>query len=197
MNWVDLVVLAVVLLSGLYGLTRGLVREVLGLCAMAGAVLAAFSFFQYAQPRARELISNPELADPVAFGFVFLIALVVLSLVAILISRAVQASLLGGLDRSLGFVFGLARGALLLIGAYLLLSLMITDSTAWPRPLQSARSLPLLHGGATWLTQQFPQAYRPRVVDLPTIRPDALLKAQPFGHPTGSAPLTPHPFTGE
>src|SRR3954471_11887923 len=115
MNWVDLVVLGVIALSGLLAFMRGLVREVLGVGAwiIAAFVASPYGVFPYIAPWVRQQISDQTIADAVAMGAVFLIVLIVLSFVASAISSAVQGVGLGGLDRTLGLVFGLARGALL------------------------------------------------------------------------------------
>ena len=105
------------------------------------------------------------------------------------IARAVQGSALGGLDRTLGLVFGLARGAVLLAVAYVLVGLAIPVAQ-WPEPVVEARSLPLVHKGAVWIAEQIPPAYRPAVAAPPAGRPTtaaALLQSSPTGRAGGRA----------
>ncbi len=192
MNWVDVVVLAVVVLSGLLAFMRGLVREVLGVGAWFLAALAAspYGAFPHVQPWMREQFADPSVADAVAFGAVFLMVLIVLWLVARTISNAVRGSALGGLDRTLGLVFGLARGAVLLAAAYILAGLAIVVDQ-WPQPVLEARSLPTIHRGAEWLAAQLPPPYRPAVAAPPPGRPTSaasLLHANPVGRATGARP---------
>src|SRR5579875_4043466 len=103
MNWVDLAVLAVLVLSALAGLVRGLVREVLGVGAWVLALLAAspWGFFPAVVPLVRQRIADPEIADGVAFLVVFVPALIVLWVAARIVSGYVQRSAVGGLDRTL------------------------------------------------------------------------------------------------
>jgi membrane protein required for colicin V production len=108
MTWVDGVILGVILISGLLAFARGFVREVLGLAAWIGAAALAV----WANPRIEPtfelwLHNHPGLAQPVAFGVVFLITLIVGLIICHHIGRAVRRSALGGLDRSLGLLFGL------------------------------------------------------------------------------------------
>lgn len=185
MNLVDLAVLILLALSGLVGFVRGLMREVLGLGAWAGAVFVAspFGLFPYARPVARQALADPALADPVAFGAVFLVALVLFWIVARAISDRVRASVLGGLDRTLGLVFGAARGAVLVVLAYIVAGLVIPVD-AWPPPVREARFLPVVHRGAAWLAGQLPPEYRPAVSPPPAGRETtagALLHATPVG----------------
>lgn len=186
MNWVDLVVLAVLFLSALLGLLRGFVREVLGLGAWIGAVLAGVYGFPAVQPFFRRQIANPDIADPVAFGVLFLGALIVLSLVARAVGMAVRVSALGGLDRTLGLVFGLARGALLFVVAYIVGGLVVPMDN-WPTPVQRARALPIVYRASAWAAGQLPPGYRPRTYPPPSggVSAAALLHANPQGRVFG------------
>lgn len=190
MNWVDLVVLALMLVSALLGILRGLVREVLGVAAWAAAAVAAspYGLFPHVAPWVRRQFSDPSVADAVAFGGVFLAVLVVLWLVVRVISNAVRGSALGGLDRTLGLVFGLGRGVALLVVAYILLGVGLAIEQ-WPAPIVEARSLPIIHRGAEWLAAQLPPNYRPAVARPPvgrTATANDLLHANPVGRALGT-----------
>jgi len=192
MNWVDLVVLALILVSGLLGAMRGLVREVLGIAAWvaAGFVAGPYGAFRYVAPWVRRQVSDPGVADAVAFGGVFLIVLILLWLVVRSLSNAVRGSALGGLDRTLGLVFGLGRGAALLVVAYILLGIGLAIEQ-WPAPILEARSLPIIHHGADWLAEQLPPNYRPAVARPPLGRSTTatgLLRANPVGRALGVRP---------
>jgi len=163
MTWVDLVVLAILAVSALLAFMRGLVREVLGLAAWV---------------------------DPVTFGVMFLVALIVLMLVSRWISRIVRASPLGGVDRTLGLVFGLARGAALVVLAYIVTG-MVLPIDRWPDPVLHARALQPTYDGAHWVWQQLPDRWRPQVYPPPAGRQttaEALLHATPQGRATGKPP---------
>ena len=192
MNWVDLVILAVVLVSGLLGVMRGMVREVLGVAAWIAAALAAspYGAFPYVAPWMRQQFSDPGVADAVSFGLVFLVVLVVLSLIVGRISSAVRGSALGGLDRSLGLVFGVARGAAIIVAAYIIAGIGLAIEQ-WPAPVLEARSLPFVYQGAAWAAGQLPPAYRPAVARPPAGRSTTaadLLRANPVGRALGTRP---------
>ena len=192
MNWVDLVVLAVLAVSGLLAFMRGLVREVLGVGAWVIAGLAASSYgaFPYVEPWVRQQFSDPTTAGIVAFGGVFLVVLVVCWLLASSVAGAIQRSALGGLDRTLGLVFGLARGAVLVVALYILVGIAIPIEQ-WPPPVMEARALPTVHRGAVWLAEHVPAQYRPSVAAPPAGRPAtaaALLQSSPTGRALGSRP---------
>jgi membrane protein required for colicin V production len=190
MNTVDLGVIAVLAISALLGFSRGLVREVLSLGAWVLAAWGAWRLFPFVSALLRGEM-EPDIADPVAGVGTFLVLLVALSLLANLIGRVVRVSALGGLDRTLGFVFGLGRGAVLLMAAYVLAGLLMPPEN-WPEPVQRARSVPLIYQGAAGLTATFPAAFRPRVAPPPAERAttaEALLHVTPEGRALGPGPV--------
>jgi membrane protein required for colicin V production len=187
MNMVDLLVLGIVGISALLGLSRGLVREILGLGSWLTAGYAAFRIGPSVMPMTREAIGNPDIADPAAYAITFVVLLIVLSLLANLVGRIVQLSALGGLDRTLGLVFGILRGIAVLIAAYIPLALMLPPEK-WPPAALQARSLPWIYAGAVWAAAKVPQEYRPRVAPPPDGKPTIaadLLHATPEGRALG------------
>ncbi len=190
MNWVDIVVLAIVAFSGVLGFLSGMVREVFGLAAWIGAGVAAWYFLPDVQPVMQQQIKDPDIANPVAFGLVFLLVLIVLSLVARTLGKLVHESLLGGLDRTLGLVYGLARGAVLLIAVYVIAG-MVEPTDRWPVQISQARTLWPIYQGAVWATDRIPDEYRPRLAVPPAAGPTdsaELLRATPAGRALGAPP---------
>jgi membrane protein required for colicin V production len=183
MTWVDLAVLAVMLVSGLLAFLRGFVREALGIGAWLGAAYFAMTEFHTVEPFARAKISNPDFAVPAAYLVLFLAALLVLSVIASIIGRLVRDSALGGLDRTMGLAYGLVRGAVLVAVAYIAGG-MIVAVDRWPTPVLQARALPYAYEGAHWVISQVPAEYRPKLYPPPAGRvtnADALLHATPQG----------------
>jgi membrane protein required for colicin V production len=190
MTWVDAVVLLILAVSGLLAFMRGFVREALGGGAWVGAIYAAMALFGPAQAQARRMIANTEIADPVAFGVVFLIALIVLSIIASVIARAVRMSALGGLDRTMGLLFGILRGAVIVSATYIAAGLVFSVAQ-WPDAVLQARSLPFAYQGARWIAEQMPPDYTPKVEAPPSVAPTrsgALLQSAPHGFALGGRP---------
>jgi membrane protein required for colicin V production len=186
MTWVDLIVLAVLLISGTLGFLRGLVQEVLGIGAWVGAVFFAFQTSHLSRDIVARWITDPAWQDPVGLLAAFLVALIVLSILARLLSRLVRGSGLGGVDRSLGVVFGLGRGAALVVIAYILVG-MAVPIEQWPEPVLRARSLGFAYDGAAWLARQMPPEYRPMVAPPPGARAataQGLMRTTPQGRAT-------------
>lgn len=162
MNWVDTAALGVVVLSAMLAFTRGLVRELLGIGAWVGAFFIAGATVGLLRPQMRLWISNPDIADPAAYVAVFLSGVVVLSILTGMVGSAVRTSVLGGLDRSLGVVFGAARGVVIIAVAYVACGWLVSTDR-WPEPVQEARSLPYAYETAIWMSRFLPPEYRPNI----------------------------------
>ncbi|MDE0589290.1 CvpA family protein [Halocynthiibacter sp. C4] len=131
---VDGAVAVVILISALLAYSRGLVRETLSIASWIAAAVIAYIFAPKAEPLVREIpILNDfiggqcELSLGASFAIVGIVALVVLSIFTPIFSNVVQRSVLGGLDQGLGFLFGAARGALLVAVALWLYNWAVTD----------------------------------------------------------------------
>ncbi|EKV32393.1 Colicin V [Caenispirillum salinarum AK4] len=156
LNVLDLIVLVVLLLSAVLAFFRGFVHETLGIAAWVGAGLAALYGLPVVQAEVRQLIPVTWAADAAAAVAIFLVTLLVLSILTRGIARKVQDSSLGSVDRSLGVLFGLARGAFLVGLAYILLAWMIppVDHPDW---IREARGLPLIQRTAGMIQEAVPE----------------------------------------
>lgn len=157
-NLIDLIVVTVIVLSGIFALARGFVREVFSIASWVGAVFATLYGFQPASALARQFIGAPLIADAVAGGTVFLLTLFVLSFISSFIANRVRGSAVGSVDRSLGFVFGLLRGFVLLSIAYLAISWALPPDDQ-PKWVRAAKTMPLLERGAGFIADFAPAEF--------------------------------------
>ena len=157
-NGLDLAVVIILLVSGLLAFMRGFVHEVLSVGAWVGAALTALYGLPLARPFARKTIPIDWAADGVAAIVLFLAALLILSMITNALSKSVQASALNNLDRSLGFVFGLARAALIL-SILLIAADWLMDKNARPQWMQKAKTLPALELGADVMKRLMPDSF--------------------------------------
>jgi membrane protein required for colicin V production len=170
MTWVDGAVLAVLAVSAILAFSRGFVDEVLGVGAWAGAIFAALTLRGALTPYLIDKVEQDWMAEAIAAAGIFLVVLVLLKLIIAGIARRVQDSVLGGVDRALGLVFGVARGAFLVVLAYILAGMVLPTADRWPEAVRDSRSLPLVADAAGWLMDQLPPDLRPRVAE-PPVRP--------------------------
>ena len=152
----DLVLLGVMLLSALLAMTRGFTREVLSIVAWgsaAGAALVAYTKFREV---ARASITPSWLADATLVLGTFFVVLVVVSYVTIRISDLILDSRIGALDRTLGFVFGLGRGLLLVVIAFMFFMWLVPDAQQ-PQWVKNARFKPVLQNTGDALVALLPE----------------------------------------
>lgn len=126
-TYVDAGVAVVVLISAILAYSRGFVREILSIAGWIIAAIVAYVLTPSVEPLVREVPvvsdivgSSCVLSMIVAFAVIFAIALIVISIFTPLFSGMVQNSALGGVDQGLGFLFGVARGILLVLIAFIL-----------------------------------------------------------------------------
>ena len=130
---IDGIVVLVIVLSALLAYSRGFVREALAIAGWIVAAVLAFIFAPQVEPLVKEIpvISdvigdNCELSMIGAAALIFAVALIVSSLITPLFSSIVQRSALGGIDQGAGFLFGVARGILLVAIAYFVYETVIS-----------------------------------------------------------------------
>src|SRR5882672_6702361 len=161
MNPLDIGVVAVIVLSAIFAFARGFVREALSIAAWVGAAFITFKGFNEAFALIDPMVKNPLLSQLIAGLGLFIISLVLLTVVTSIIARYVRSSALSPIDRTLGFIFGLARGVFVLSLAYLLLDSTVqqAERPAW---MQQAKSAPYLHDGAEFLRNFLPEQLKLR-----------------------------------
>ncbi|MEE8271500.1 MAG: CvpA family protein [Alphaproteobacteria bacterium] len=155
-NFGDITIIVILLLSGLLAFARGFVKEVLSIASWIGAAAVTFQAFPYAAPLVMDVIDAELVANFVTGMSIFIVTLIALSVGSHYLARAVRGSTLSMLDRSLGFVFGLLRGALLVSLAYLLFILVVPDEDDQPDWMRQAKARPLVEQGADILRTLVP-----------------------------------------
>jgi membrane protein required for colicin V production len=138
----DMIVIVVVLISATLAMVRGFVREVLSLASWVVAVAAAYYFHKPVVPLVKPYIESGTAATIIAAAAIFFIALIIASYLTTKISDFVLDSRVGAIDRGLGFLFGAARGLLLLVIALLFFNWLVPESP--PKWVTEARSRPIL-----------------------------------------------------
>ena len=145
-TWLDFLLLGVMLVSGLLAMIRGFMREVLSIAAWAAAAVATVLLYNRLLPMAKANISSDMLAAAAVIGGVFLITLLVVSILTVRVSDMILDSRIGALDRTLGFLFGLARGLIIVVVAFLFFSWLVPGNKQ-PEGVRNAKSRVVLEDG--------------------------------------------------
>jgi membrane protein required for colicin V production len=177
----DLVVIAIVVLSAVLSLSRGLVRETLTLLAWIGAFAVAWFAFAPVRPAVADAVPHDLAADLITAALVFLVPLVVFKIIAGMVAKSVDGSGLSLFDKLLGLGFGVARGALIVSLAYLIGTMLITPENE-PTWMRNAYLRPQLVAGANLVREFLPPEFEVRTLGV---------GEQQDGEPDGGANLDP------
>ena len=156
---VDYAVVFVLIVSAIFSTLRGMTREFLGLLGWVVAVVVA----NYARPLLEDpiadIINADGLSAALAWGLPFAATVIIWFLLASLLSPGLTRAGLGSLDRWLGIIFGLARGYLLVLLAFIGAVLAIEGENKLPATIQNAQSTPLFSQSAQYFAKFMPDDY--------------------------------------
>ncbi|HEY2755593.1 MAG TPA: CvpA family protein, partial [Pseudolabrys sp.] len=151
----DILLLVVMLISGLLAMIRGFMREILSIAAWGIAALVTLYSYAKLLPTAKQYFNNDMVATAVTVGGVFLLTLLIVSIITVRISDMVLDSRVGALDRTLGFLFGLGRGLIIVVVAFLFFAWLV-PTKAQPSWVQNAKSRVVLQSTGQWLMSMLP-----------------------------------------
>ncbi len=147
-SYLDAALLAIVFLSGLVAMYRGLTREILSIvswvAAAAACVYFVFKFKAQAQQIADQIHAPLLVAQVAVGGVIFLVVLIVVHLITARISDTVLDSRVGAIDRVLGLVFGVVRGFVLVVIPYMFYEAFVPNPEQQYPWVRQAVSLPYI-----------------------------------------------------
>lgn len=152
----DLILLVVMLISGLLAMIRGFMREVLSIAAWLIAALVTLWAYPRLVPMAQAYFSSKMVSIGLTVGVVFLLTLLVVSIITVKISDMVLDSRVGALDRTLGFLFGLGRGLIIVVVAFIFFVWLVPDRSQ-PTWVRDAKSKVVLQSTGEWLKSLLPE----------------------------------------
>ena len=152
----DIVLILVMLISGLLAMVRGFMREVLSIIAWILAAGATLYSYSKLLPLAKQYFNNDIVAAVAVVGGVFLLTLLVVSVLTVRLSDMVLDSRVGALDRTMGFLFGLARGLVIVVVAFTFFTWLVPDRSQ-PEWVKGAKSRVVLTGTGQWLMSMLPE----------------------------------------
>lgn len=150
----DGVLVGFTLVSAMLAMVRGFSREVLSIASWAAAAAAAFFFYPVVLPYVAPHIDNDKIAMVAAAGIIFVIALIIVTVITMKIADWIIDSRIGALDRTLGFLYGAARGILVVAVALLFFNWLVgANPPAW---VAEAKSRPLLESIGSKIEEMLP-----------------------------------------
>ena len=187
-TYLDAALIAVCFISGLLAMYRGFAREMLSIVSWAVAAAAVLYFVVFHKPFAQEMAqqmgTQVAVAQIVVGAIIFLIVLIVVHLITARISDTILDSRVGMVDRVLGFLFGVARGFILIVIPYMFYEAFFPDTTQHYPWVREAKSLPYIKGTGDSLRYML-ESYMP-----------SSLTAPPGEAPVGGAAREPEKRVG-
>ena len=150
----DGILVGFTLVSAMLAMVRGFSREILSIASWAAAAAAAFFFYPIVLPYVQPYIDNEQVAMAAAAGVVFVIALIVVTVLTMRIADFIIDSRIGALDRTLGFLYGAARGILVVAVGLLFFNWLVGANA--PEWITEAKSKPLLESIGQALENMLP-----------------------------------------
>jgi membrane protein required for colicin V production len=145
----------VMLISGLLAMVRGFMREILSIAAWGAAALVTLYSYSKLLPTAKTYFNSDTIASIAVVAGVFIGTLIIVSVITVRISDMILDSRIGALDRTLGFLFGLARGLLIVVVAYEFFIWLVPDKQR-PDWVVGAKSRTMLDSTGEWLKGLLP-----------------------------------------
>jgi membrane protein required for colicin V production len=131
---VDYIILAILLISAIMGLVRGLLRESIAVITWFLAVVLAWSFASSLEPHLGGVLVGSPLRIWAARVIIFVGVLLLGGAIAVVLGHYVRVSMFAAMDKFLGFVFGLVRGVVI-VGAFTIAvqALRMDEDSSWQR----------------------------------------------------------------
>jgi membrane protein required for colicin V production len=155
---IDWIALVIVVLSALIGLKRGFTREVLSVVTWVLAVVVAMSFSDRLSLLLVQWIQTDSWRLATAFGILFVLTLIVGAMLNHVLSEFVRMIGLGGLDRTLGVLFGVLRGAIVVV-LLLVLARLLTLDEQWRDGFVMPMAEPVVQALGEWAQQMLDRVF--------------------------------------
>ena len=160
MAWIDIVIIALIVLSAVLSLFRGFVTEALDLAAWLVAFWVALTFYVELSGWLAQWVTLPSAQKPVAFAVLFISTWIVGAVLNYLAGKLVAKTGLTGTDRMLGVVFGVARGGVIVAILVLLAGLTLLPQDPW---WQDSQLLGYFEELAIWMRNFLPAEFADKI----------------------------------
>lgn len=161
---IDILIAVVLIFSVIVGIVRGFVKEAISITALLFAIWAALTFGPSAGEMSESWLASKELQTWFGRILIFVLILAVGGLVGWGLSKLVRLSVLSGIDRLVGGLFGAARGVLFVALFILAGEFAGFSNDGW---WKKSRFIPYFEVVAEWIMVMAPQGYDMLVPDSP------------------------------
>ena len=158
-NLLDIILFIGIFVSLIIGYTRGFIKEILSIINWLLAAWIAFNYYSDLKTITINFINSNIIADAIAFGILFLLSIITLTILSNFISKNIKNSLLAPLDRIIGMIFGIIRAILLIIVLFIAGNQTIWINNTLPKLIYNAYSYPIIISATNYLKNIFPNEF--------------------------------------
>ncbi|MDF1582076.1 MAG: CvpA family protein [Methyloprofundus sp.] len=155
MIWIDYAIIGLISISLIIGLVRGLVREAFALVTWGLAFWVGLTFSAPFSDLLKNAVTIESARIAVAFAVLFLLTLIVGAIINHLLSALISKTGLTGTDRLAGLLFGIARGAIIIVILVMLAGLTPLPESSW---WAESQLIPHFQALAVWLNTNMPDS---------------------------------------
>lgn len=156
MNWVDIVFIAVISLSVIISLFRGLIREVMSLLIWIGSFWVAYNFVDIGANSLTSWIELPSARHLIAFVALFIAALIVGGMINFIVTKLIKKTGLSGTDRFFGMFFGALRGVIAIVAiTFFIQATPLSEDPWW----QQSKLAPHFSKISEWVRKNMPSEF--------------------------------------
>ncbi len=156
MNWIDIVVITIIVVSGVFAFFKGFIREAFSILGLIVATILSFRFYKPFSTHLKSIINAVSLREFVSFIIVFLSLLAIVSLISYFAKKIFQKAGLSFYDKLLGLLFGIVRGILI---AYILITIVEITKIA-PGDLKKSKTYYAVKNTANIFINQGSKIYK-------------------------------------
>ncbi len=161
---INVAVFGVILISAIFAYARGLTRESVTLLVWIGAAMAALKFYPKAVPFIQDFKDLGEWTKWAALAAAFVVALIILTIIGSFVSRIIANSPLRSIDKGFGFLFGAARGLLILAVGWIGYQHLVEPEYSHPA-IEASKGGQLVQDSAAYLSEWVPTEMPPFLTD--------------------------------
>lgn len=156
MNYLDLIVILVLLVFGYLGLTKGLIIEATTLLGYFVGLYGAFHFSDFTADQLIQYVEiEPKYLNAISFAVTFVVLVILVNILGRLVSRLLKTLHLGLFDKIGGFAFGLVKGILLCSLALMMLNALPNEQIVKDETKQNSLLYPYVEGTVPYVYQGF------------------------------------------
>lgn len=155
-NWLDIILLSSMLISGLLALTQGFIKEVLSLIGWVISFISVTILMPETGKFLKPFIESEALSDLITIALIFIITLMIWRVISLMIIKLFKITSINYIDRILGFIFGILRIYILILIVFAILILPLEDAER-PNYIKFSSVSPIIEKSVNLTLNNIPQ----------------------------------------